>query len=558
MAKEEVEAVNDEIHSIEYLAVRGDWTMLDPAHITEVHDQAQRLAVAALAVGSPGAGVVRRMLAEGKPVTPVDAGVLEEVSDNWSRILDLVGATPVSLARWTGGSSVGAKLVEHLDQWAQDAPTFLGLNRWSQIIAEMEVLRSGELEQLADGILEGSVDLENAYQDFEKGLVATSLSECLNQGVLGQFERTAHDRDVADYVRLDAEHKALMQTVIPRRLVDNRPFKARLRMGKVGALERELKKQARKVSLPKLMKQYGDEVTRLTPCFLMSPDAVCRLLPADSQFFDTVVFDEASQIRVAAAIPAMGRAKAVIIVGDSKQMPPSTAFARAGGSSDDDEPDDEMAIEDLESILEECRESNLPYLMLKSHFRSRHEGLIAFSNKNFYEGDLVTFPAPNAGQTTPIHWHPVEGQFDRTKGPTHRTNDEEAPAIVDEIIRRVDTPDLSKRSMGVVTLNSNQRNLIQTKLEELGDKRIDKLLNHPDRTRRLFIVALEQVQGDERDVILLSIAFSYQTVGRGKTTKRELQNHWGPLQNKGGGTPPQRRDHTRQIRGGRLLLVRPR
>ena len=533
-AKEEVDAMNDEIRSIEHLAVRGDWTMLDPEHIANVHDQAQRLAVAAVAVGSLEARVVREMLAEGRPVRAVDAGALEEVSDNWSRILDLVGATPASLARWAAGSSVSAKIAEHLDQWTLDAPTFLALNRWSQVIAEMEVLRSGELERLADDILEGSVDLDNAYQDFEKGLVATSLSKCLNKGVLGQFERTAHDRDVAEYVWRDAEHKALMQTVIPRRLVDNRPFKAKVRMGKVGALERELAKQARKVSLPKLIRQYGDEVTHLTPCFLMSPDAVCRLLPADSQFFDTVVFDEASQIRVAAAIPAMGRAKAAIIVGDSKQMPPSTAFARAGGSSDDDEPDDEMAVEDLESIMEECRESNLPSLMLKSHYRSRHEGLIAFSNKNFYKGDLVTFPAPNAGQTTPIHWHPVQGQFDREEGPKHRTNDEEAKAIVAEIIRRVDDPDLSKRSMGVVTLNANQRELIQAKLEDLGDKRIDELLNHPVRTRQLFVVALEQVQGDERDVILLSIAFSYQMVSRGETTKKEIPNYWGPLQNKGG------------------------
>jgi hypothetical protein len=323
-----------------------------------------------------------------------------------------------------------------------------------------------------------------------------------------------------------------MRTVIPRQLSESRPFKARIRTGAIGNLERELGRKVRRVSIPKLMQAHGEMITRLAPCFLMSPEAVSRLLPAESQFFDLVVFDEASQIRVASAIPAMGRGKAVVVVGDSKQMPPSRKIGQKQTSSEDMPTlEDDGVTQDLESILSECSESHLPSLMLQCHFRSQHEGLIAFSNRNFYDGNLVTFPAPNTDRTTPLQWIDVpDGEFLRS-GENRGTNPAEARAVVSEIQRRLRSVEHGSKSIGVVTFNEYQADHIQELLEDLAatDKSVASALTHPKKSERLFVVPLEKVQGDERDTIMLSVSYSYQGGSRNRVSPT-----WGPLTHKGG------------------------
>src|SRR5690606_33254760 len=142
-----------------------------------------------------------------------------------------------------------------------------------------------------------------------------------------------------------------------------------------------------------------DLITQLMPCVLVSPDSLARFFPAQAGLFDIVVFDEASQIRVADAIGAIGRAKSVVIVGDSKQMPP-TSFAESSIVSDDQEDEvvgASMAVEDQESILSEAVQARLVRHWLSWHYRSQDESLIAFSNRNYYKGRLSSFPAPSAG-----------------------------------------------------------------------------------------------------------------------------------------------------------------
>ncbi len=163
------------------------------------------------------------------------------------------------------------------------------------------------------------------------------------------------------------------------------------------------------------MSEYGELVTEIMPCVLVSPDSLARFFPGGEQIFDLVVFDEASQIRVADAIGAMGRSRAVVVVGDSKQMPPTSFAQRSLGDEDDD---DAVATEattapaDEESILTECVEARVPQKWLSWHYRSVDESLIAFSNLKYYEGRLSSFPTPNtAGTDCGISLVPVEGTY---------------------------------------------------------------------------------------------------------------------------------------------------
>jgi hypothetical protein len=532
-------SIDAEAASISGFELPSDWTHLSGDAFDGLEADLENLSALATVYLHPAAAVVRQRVDAGSEVSASDAVVLSAVLGAWGELLDAVGATVNSLRRWRGESTTLGALQRSLPLWVADSPAFLGLQRWVTMISRLDSLRTAGLESLVEEILSGQMALDGLHEEFVKARAAASRQERLAATGLGLFDRSSQDGLVEELVRADSEHKRLMRTVIPRQLVDRRPFRPRVRLGDIGKLEAELSRKVRRVSLPKLMRQYGQTVTRLTPCFLMSPDAVSRLLPAEEQLFDIVVFDEASQIKVANAIPAMGRGQSVIIVGDSKQMPPSQRIGTRSSDGTGEGEDGEPVVADLESILEECRESNLPSLMLKCHYRSRHEGLISFSNRYFYESELVTFPAPDSETVVPLVWRRVDGQFLRAnaKGVANedlRTNEVEADAIVAEVRARLNDPDRSTQTIGIVTFNEQQRWKILNKLAELGDPAVDAALQNPDPERRLFVSALEQVQGDERDVIMFSIAFSYQERATAQGVTRSVPLQFGPLVNRGG------------------------
>ena len=180
---------------------------------------------------------------------------------------------------------------------------------------------------------------------------------------------------------------------------------------RTGGLARELEKTTRKLGTRPILRKYGEAVQELTPLVLCSPSSVVDLIEPGVMEFDLVIFDEASQITVPEAVGALGRARAAIVVGDSKQMPPTRKVG--GGSADDDEiddPDAEEIVEDQESILSECELARVPTLSLNWHYRSQDEALIAFSNRTYYRGDLSSFPTPTllSSETglefRPVHW----------------------------------------------------------------------------------------------------------------------------------------------------------
>lgn len=459
------------------------------------------------------------------------AGLFERIGATWSGFLTTLGADENSAARWSRGRHWADAWAASEAGWAADGPRFLGLQRWCEVVETLLPIRAMGLHSAVESILRGDVPVDEAYERYRRGLLQVAGVERRQAGRLDQFDGAAHDRRIRDFQSRDTHRRDLMKTVIPHRLARSRPFKPGTRVGEYGALERELAKTARRLSIRKLMERYGALLPNLTPCFLMSPDSVARFLPAGTAHFDLIVFDEASQIEVADAVGAMGRADAVVVVGDSRQMPPTKFGGSATTAGLDDQADDELVFEDLESILSECVESNMPRLWLECHYRSRHESLITFSNHAFYEGRLVTFPSPDPDDSTAISWRRVDGLFNRKGAKDElRTNRVEAEAIVDEILRRVHDPSHEHQSICVVTLNMQQQSLIGRLLEESGDERVRALLES-DGEGSLIVRNLESVQGDERDVVILSIAFS-PPVDDG--VRGRLPLNFGPLNRQGG------------------------
>ncbi|MBR4881327.1 MAG: DUF3320 domain-containing protein, partial [Clostridia bacterium] len=271
------------------------------------------------------------------------------------------------------------------------------------------------------------------------------------------------------------------------------------------------------ISLRKMFEQIPNLLPRLCPCMLMSPISAAQYLDPAREPFDIVVFDEASQLPTCKAVGALARGKDAVIVGDPKQLPPTSFFVA------NTEDEDHLDEEDLESILDDCLALNMPQSHLLWHYRSRHESLIAFSNSRFYDNKLLTFPSVNDRESK-VNLVSVEGVFDRGKT---RTNRAEAEAIVEEIKRRYNDPELYEQSVGIVTFNVPQQHLIDDLLTEAyaEDPELERWAF--DREEPLFIKNLENVQGDERDVILFSVGF-------GPDEKGKVYMNFGPLNRNGG------------------------
>jgi very-short-patch-repair endonuclease/DNA polymerase III delta prime subunit len=284
----------------------------------------------------------------------------------------------------------------------------------------------------------------------------------------------------------------------------------------VGILQKAIRSNGRGMSIRKLFDSIPNLLPRLTPCMLMSPISVAQYFDAATTKFDLIIFDEASQMPTCEAVGAIARGANVIVVGDPKQMPPTSFFATTNH-------DEENMEEDLESILDDCLALSMPSKHLLWHYRSKHESLIAFSNARYYDNKLLTFPSTD-DLATKVTYVQVPGFYD--KGKT-RQNKSEATAIVTEILRRLADPQLAQRSMGVVTFSSVQQNLIEDLLTEEFRKapHLEKVAL--EAVEPIFIKNLENVQGDERDVILFSICYGPDETGK-------ISLNFGPLNREGG------------------------
>ena len=273
-------------------------------------------------------------------------------------------------------------------------------------------------------------------------------------------------------------------------------------------IDHELDKQ-RRISPTKLISRARNALLELHPCWMMVPTAVASYLPRE-QIFDLVVIDEASQMTPEHSVSALMRAKQAVIVGDTNQLPP-TNFFRGSSAVDGDEDEDLSTIE--ESILELANMQFHPKHRLQWHYRSRHESLIAFSNYYVYDNDLVIFPSPGGSHASMgVELKRVDGVYSRGMNPT------EAAVMVESIVMFMEEdPD---RSLGVVVMNQSQMEQIDAMVVQKSEenaavaKYLDRWLAKDDGLEAFFVKNLENVQGDERDVIFIGTVYGSDSLGK--------------------------------------------
>ncbi len=280
----------------------------------------------------------------------------------------------------------------------------------------------------------------------------------------------------------------------------------------LGLIKHVLQLKRPRTPLRDLLDRSGQAIQEMKPCFMMSPLSVAQYLKPGRCEFDLVVIDEASQMKPEEAIGGLVRSGQIVVVGDPKQLPPTSFFDRVGASArDEDEEDTEAAS--VESILEMAMHCWQPYRRLLWHYRSRHSSLIAFSNEQFYNRDLIVFPAPVKNNPEyGVHMEKVNGQCRR--GGTNTIEAQRiAEAAVDFMRLEAEKNEKQMRSLGVVAMNRSQTELILDEINRLLQRTPDAyayteaLENRSGGLENFFVKNLENVQGDERDVIYISATY---------------------------------------------------
>lgn len=442
-------------------------------------------------------------------------GDLQPAVDRWSEV---GGLSSQSKHEW---GEVG---VEELSQRASDVvQAQFGLRSWcAWRKARGEAITSG-LAPLVGAVESGGLsgpDIRKAFDvNYSRWWLAAVVE---NETVVRTFVSAEHERRIGEFRALDDRFTDVTRKLIRARLCAELPaFDAINKNTEWGVLRHEVNKKKRHLPLRDLLSRIPSVVLRLTPCLLMSPLSIAQYLSADAGTFDLVVFDEASQIPVWDAIGAMARGRQVVMVGDPKQLPPTSFFGRA-----ESDVDDEDVEGDLESILDECLGASLPTRNLSWHYRSRHESLIAFSNSRYYGGGLVTFPSP-VTEDRAVSLHHVKGVYEKGGA---RINKPEARALVEDLVRKLKSPGfrVSKLTIGVVTFNSEQQALIEDMLDEerRRDPSIESYFSEVE-LEPVFVKNLESVQGDERDIMYFSITYGPDASGA-------VSMNFGPLNRDGG------------------------
>lgn len=371
----------------------------------------------------------------------------------------------------------------------------------------------------------GEVALADIAEFFEYTYQSWWVRKAMDrEPVLCAFSSADHERKIAEFKESDERFQKLTQQYAVAKQSGQIPSSTALAPGadsEMGKLRRELTKQRNHTPIRQLIKNLPTLLSKLKPCLLMSPLSVAQYLEAGHQPFDVVIFDEASQIPVWDAVGAIARGKQLVCVGDPKQLPPTNFFNRV---DEDDGNLGEDEVQDLESILDECLSIGLPKLGLDWHYRSRHESLITFSNATYYDNRLVTFPSP-VTEDTAVRLERVQGVYDRGGS---RTNRAEAEAIVAAIEKHYLSPEGRKQSLGVVTFNQAQQSLIENLLDarRRASTRLDQAIAE-STIEPLFVKNLENVQGDERDIIYFSITYGPDAAGK-------VALNFGPLNLEGG------------------------
>jgi hypothetical protein len=396
------------------------------------------------------------------------------------------------------------------------------VEQWASFVDARSSLAALGLSEVVDFCVDRRVDAQQVCPMLERAALSGWADAVLaSDHDLSPMGATDRDALVHQFRVLDRSTVAHAAASVIDRCNARRPKSL---IGEPGIIKSEAVKKQRHLPIRRLLDKAGSAAKDLKPCFMMSPLSVSQFLPT-SLTFDTVIFDEASQVRPSDAVNAIYRASQVIVAGDDKQLPPTSFFANTASATNGAVPDDDDVI-DHESVLDLFRgNSRLGTLSLRWHYRSRHEGLITFSNHEFYNGGLITYPAAtDLGADVGVEFfHVPDGIYGRGAA---RDNPIEAKRVVDRVLHHAAVhPHLT---MGVVAFSEAQATRIQLELEAARRERPDLDAYFGEgRLDGFFVKNLENVQGDERDLIIFS-------VGYGPDQHGKVSLNFGPLNKDGG------------------------
>ncbi len=379
-----------------------------------------------------------------------------------------------------------------------------------------------------DSILFDAGHRTGTYTDLVRyvTLAAVATNEMRQEPVLSKFGSDRHNKLLLKFREMDDRIRRASSSDICDRLVKNPvpPGQTGRRVGdltEMALLRHEMQKQRRHVPIRKLVHRAGNALIGLKPCFMMGPLSVAQYLEPGKMSFDVVIMDEASQMRPEDALGAIARGQQLIVVGDPKQLPPTSFFDRLNQSSDaDDDEGEELTFGSQESILDIAAPTLESSRTLSWHYRSQHQDLIQFSNHSFYDDNLLLFPTAHAASDyLGVNYHRVDGSY------SNQTNEDEAQRLIADVIREIKSG--RKRSIGIVAINARQaqvlRDIWDRNLREMPE--IEELLGGDDEEdvlANLFIKNLENVQGDERDVVFISLTY-------GRDPNGNFYQRFGPI-----------------------------
>jgi very-short-patch-repair endonuclease len=449
--------------------------------------------------------------------------------------------TLVALSEVLGESLGNAKtLGATIAEWAQKTPVEIyeklefalshpdSIHEWIQRKNLKRLALSSPFSELIPLFEENSLDSETATLIAEFVFMRDVLSKqhSSNQ-TLSTFEGFTHEQARLVYQELDREIIELTRADLAKRVGSNSIPRGvgtgpRSQWTELSLIKNEIDKTKRHIPIRQLINRSRYALLKMKPCFMMSPLSVAQFLPPGKVQFDLVIMDEASQLRPEDAFGAVARGGQLVVVGDTKQLPPSSFF----DSSDDETAQVDGQEEDwFESILQQAAGVFRPARRLKWHYRSLHESLIAFSNSQFYQNELVLFPTPysKSGDFGIKLCNVPKGMYDGSG-----KNMSEALAVVKAVQEHA--RNYPQDSLGVVTMNSAQREIIDEAI--LNEAKSDPILadfiaKEDDRKEKFFVKNLENVQGDERDAIFISVTY-------GRDQSGNFYHRFGPINHKDG------------------------
>ena len=417
-----------------------------------------------------------------------------------------------------------------LERWKEQLYNWRGqlssLHLWSQYLNTKNACKGSDSE----GFIE-AIEKRNIKKADVKSLVNGNFADSLlnlifvENEALVTFIGELHENRITEFKDLDKKILSLNRKRIYQKLNSRIPkIYGATDDPEAKILAGEFTRKSGHLPVRKLLQKAGGTIKQIKPCFMMSPLSIAQYLdPTNEKLqFDVVIFDEASQVKPEDALGAFMRGKTAVVMGDTQQLPPTSFFEQlASGESEEEE----ATALDMESILHLCKLS-FPVKMLKWHYRSRHESLISVSNNQFYDDELLVYPSPSHSDPElglKFHYSP-DTYYERGSG---SKNPLEAKEVVKEIFNHFDKYGDTK-SLGVGTFSVAQKNAILEELEVQRKTRPElEPLFSESREERFFVKNLETIQGDERDVILISVGYGYTREGK-------MSLNFGPLNQDGG------------------------